>query len=152
MTDIPPQASPAPVPPSDHAVAPAGWTPGPILKVIAGNFAAISASALIGVVVCSTVFVTGYLTPFDSRLIWFIEYSDIIKVCLVVVSVVATLSVIPSIALLFARAQGSRRWWWPLLLVSIAILVAAILAIHIELFDSYGNAIHSSVLFVGGIY
>jgi hypothetical protein len=155
MTDIPPQASPAPVPPSDHAVAPEGWTPGPILEVIADNFAAISASALIGAVLCSTIFVTGYLTPFDPRLIWFIEYSDIIKFGLVVVSVVASVSfTIPSLVLLFAGTDGSpmRRQWLPLVLLPITILVVAIFAIVTELFDSYWYAIMSSAFFVTGIY
>jgi hypothetical protein len=68
-------------------------SPSPALSFIASNIASFSAIGLIAVVMCSTLFLYAYLSIFDWRLIWIIDYSDILKVGLVALAVLSTVIV-----------------------------------------------------------
>src|SRR5262249_49870380 len=45
-------------------------------------------------VVCSAIFLFGYLSVFDWRLIWIIDYSDILKVGLVAIAVLSSVIIV----------------------------------------------------------
>ena len=79
-----------PLPSSETKASPA---PGP-LTFIAGNIASLSAIGLFAAVVGSTLFLYAYLSVFDWRLIWIIDYSDIFKVGLVTLAVLSSFVVL----------------------------------------------------------
>src|SRR5262245_14716448 len=54
-----------------------------LLNFITAHFAVFSLLGLVVTVLCSTLIVYGYLSEFDSQLIWIIEYTDILKFGLV---------------------------------------------------------------------
>ena len=56
---------------------------------IIGNFASVSAIGLFAITVYSTIFVYAYLSMFDWRLIWIVEYSDILKIGLVALGIIS---------------------------------------------------------------
>jgi hypothetical protein len=76
----------------------ASHTPGP-LTFIAENIASFSAVGVVATVVCSTLFLYGYLSVFDWRLFWIIDYSDIFKIGLVTLAALAGAIVILSFGL-----------------------------------------------------
>jgi hypothetical protein len=84
-----------------------------VLTFLAGNIASLSAIGVVATVVCSTLFLYGYLSVFDWRLIWIIDYSDIFKIGLVTLAALAGAIVILLFGLqMFLRAlrvEGSRR-------------------------------------------
>jgi len=59
-----------------------------LLSLISPNFAVFSLLGLIVVVLCSTLFVYGYLSTFDLQLIWII-YPDILKFGLVALALIS---------------------------------------------------------------
>jgi hypothetical protein len=61
-----------------------------VLKVVTANFAVLSTASLLLGVVCSTLFLFGYLSVFDWTLIWIVEYGDILKFGLVAVAMLST--------------------------------------------------------------
>src|SRR4029077_12229781 len=50
-----------------------------LVRFISEHFAVFSLLGAVFVVLCSTLFLYGYLTVFDRQLIWIIEYPDILK-------------------------------------------------------------------------
>jgi hypothetical protein len=66
----------------------------PLLTFVAGNLASISAIGVFTAVVYSTLFLYSYLSIFDWRLIWIIDYSDIFKVGLVALGVLSSVIII----------------------------------------------------------
>lgn len=60
-----------------------------LLSFISRHFAVFSLLGLVAVVLCSTLFLYGYLTVFDWQLIWIIEYPDILKFGLVMLAVIS---------------------------------------------------------------
>src|SRR5262249_55864780 len=58
-----------------------------LLSFITAHFAIFSLLGLLLFVLCSTLFLYGYLSVFDWQLIWIIEYTDILKFGLVVLAV-----------------------------------------------------------------
>jgi hypothetical protein len=61
-----------------------------LLSFITAHFAVFSLLGLVAVVLCSTLFVYGYLREFDSQLIWIIEYTDILKLGLVALALISS--------------------------------------------------------------
>jgi hypothetical protein len=57
---------------------------------LAQHFAMVSALALFAAVIAAVVFLSGYLSVFDWRLIWIIEYPDILKFALVVIGLLSS--------------------------------------------------------------
>lgn len=58
-----------------------------LLGFVSEHFAVFSFLGLLAVL-CSTLFLYGYLTVFDQQLIWIIEYPDILKFGLVALAVI----------------------------------------------------------------
>jgi len=61
-----------------------------LLNFITAHFAVFSLLGLVVTVLCSTLFVYGYLSEFDSQLIWIIEYTDILKFGLVALALISS--------------------------------------------------------------
>ena len=61
-----------------------------LLSFITAHFAVLSLLSLIAIVLCSTLFVYGYLSAFDWQLIWIIEYTDILKLGLVALALISS--------------------------------------------------------------
>jgi hypothetical protein len=61
-----------------------------LLSFITAHFAVFSLLGLVVVVLCCTLFLTGYLSVFDLQLIWIIEYPDILKFGLIAVALIST--------------------------------------------------------------
>ena len=61
-----------------------------LLSFITAHFAVFSLLGLVVIVLCSTLFVYGYLSAFDSQLIWIIEYTDILKFGLVALALISS--------------------------------------------------------------
>src|SRR5262249_32349231 len=64
------------------------------LLLIAGNMASFSAIGVITAVVCSTIFLSSYLSVLDGRLIWIIDYADIFKIGLIALAVLFGIAII----------------------------------------------------------
>lgn len=62
-----------------------------LLAFATEHFLVLSAVLLVAAVAAGTFFLAGYLSVFDWRLIWVIEYADILKVGLVGLAAVAGL-------------------------------------------------------------
>jgi hypothetical protein len=60
-----------------------------LLAHVTKHFAVFSSAAIIIVGLSATIFVYAYLSVFDWRLIWIVEYSDILKVGLVAVAFIS---------------------------------------------------------------
>ena len=60
------------------------------LTFLMGHIASFSALGAVAAVVCSTLFLYSYLSVFDWRLIWIIDYSDIFNVGLVALAALYT--------------------------------------------------------------
>jgi hypothetical protein len=103
-----------------------------VLTFLAGNIASLSAIGGFAVVVCSTLFLYGYLSVFDWRLIWIIDYSDIFKIGLVTLGVLASAIVFLLFALTYflgivdlkGRARKKEIW-------SVGILLGFLLAFFV---------------------
>jgi hypothetical protein len=61
-----------------------------LLGFISQHFAVFSLLGAAFVVLCSTLFLYGYLSVFDRQLIWIIEYPDILKFGLIALAVIST--------------------------------------------------------------
>src|SRR5262249_35501937 len=61
-----------------------------LLNLVTAHFAVFSLLGLVVTVLCSMLFVYGYLKEFDSRLIWIIEYTDILKFGLVALALISS--------------------------------------------------------------
>src|SRR5262245_55412720 len=61
-----------------------------LLNFITAHFAVFSLLGLVVTVLCSTLIVYGYLSEFDSQLIWIIEYTDILKFGLVALALISS--------------------------------------------------------------
>lgn len=59
------------------------------VEIASNNFAITSALATIMVAFITTLSLYSYLAVFDSSLIWLIEYQDVIKLCLVGVTLMS---------------------------------------------------------------
>jgi hypothetical protein len=119
-----------PLPSSETKASPA---PGP-LTFIAGNIASLSAIGLFAAVVGSTLFLYAYLSVFDWRLIWIIDYSDIFKVGLVTLAVLSSfvvlvlqgLQMVLGVVRLEERARTRQIWF--LSILGVIILAALVFA------------------------
>ncbi|MGO9401587.1 MAG: hypothetical protein ACLP19_27655 [Xanthobacteraceae bacterium] len=67
------------------------------IEKITQHFAVISTTITATAILSSTVFLYGYLSVFDWRLIWIIEYGDVLKFGLVVLAVLASFAGLYSI-------------------------------------------------------
>lgn len=83
MTDEGTQNAP---PPQHEAVRSASFTQ--LFELAKDSFALVSALAVVAGVVLATVFLYGYLNVFDWRLLWLIQYPDILTFALVAIGVV----------------------------------------------------------------
>ncbi len=61
-----------------------------IFEFVNKNFAFVSALIVIVAYFCATLFLYAYLSFFDWRLIWVIEYSDVLKVGMLTLSIIST--------------------------------------------------------------
>ncbi len=86
----------------------------PILAVVTEHFLLFSALAIIGAVVFGTLFLGGYLGVFDWRLIWIIDYPDILKAGLVgtaaAASLVGIIGPVLESAYRMATERGASAW------------------------------------------
>src|SRR5260370_13953788 len=106
-----------------------------LLTVIAENVASFSAVGLIASVVFSTLFLYAYLSVFDWRLIWIVDYSDIFKVALVTLAVLSsaiilllgTLQTFLSVANLKEKARKQQIWF-----LGITTVIAFALVVFLE--------------------
>jgi hypothetical protein len=103
----------------------------PLFEVVRNNFGILSALVVVFAVSASTVFLFAYLSVFDWRLIWFIEYSDLLKVGLIVLGIAAG-SLFPFTFLVLGASAGhvidkksGRNLWVSVLLGFILIFVTA---------------------------
>jgi len=105
-----------------------------LLSFISGYFAVFSLLGLVAIVLCSTLFLYGYLSVFDWQLIWIIEYPDILKFGLVALAVISSiiLAITTIVAHLIAssRHRGKARAMY---VVAIIVFAIALLAIPVVL-------------------
>src|SRR5262245_18309714 len=107
-----------------------------LLSFITAHFAVFSLLSLVAIVLCSTLFMYGYLSTFDLQLIWIIEYTDILKLGLVALALISSAIVLVIMALqsiyivfliAFRAYEGKDRTssigWAPFLLVMFGLLV-----------------------------
>src|SRR5262245_6096612 len=84
-----------------------------LLSFVSGHFGVFSLLGLVAAVLCSTLFLYGYLTVFDWQLIWIIEYPDILKFGLVGLAVISgillTLQIIAQNITNAIRSKGKSR-------------------------------------------
>jgi hypothetical protein len=86
-----------------------------LLTFIGGNIASFSAIGLVASVLCSTIFLYAYLSVFDRRLIWIIDYPDIFKVGLIVLAVLfgaVLMIVVVIVNILAARRLKRQAFAW----------------------------------------
>src|ERR1700753_3661436 len=76
--------------PEDPHDAATSVSPKSRLDTVTKHFAVISTALTVTAVLSSTVFLYGYLSVFDWRLIWVIEYSDVLKFGLIVLAFLAS--------------------------------------------------------------
>jgi hypothetical protein len=60
-----------------------------VAQALRENFVLVSASAVIGGVILATTFLAAYLGVFDWRLIWFVQYTDIVTIGLIALGVIS---------------------------------------------------------------
>jgi hypothetical protein len=101
-----------------------------LLSFISGHFAVFSLLGLVAIVLCSTLFLYGYLAVFDWQLIWIIEYPDILKFGLVALAVISSiiLAVSAFIANLIvtSRSKVGRAMFVVIIALGIALLVTLV--------------------------
>jgi hypothetical protein len=127
---------------------------------LTSNFALASATAIGFAVFCSTIFLYAYIRVFDSRLIWLVEYTDVLKVGLIAIAVASGFAffvwMVVDDAYTWATKddKGTKwnKWSWPVL------IFVSMLA---WLYDEYANPtavgpryvlivnIHTSVFMLG---
>jgi hypothetical protein len=76
-----------------------------ISDLVLNNFAVVSAAATVLVACIVMAFLYAYLSIFDESLIWLIEYTDIIKFCLVGVAIISGIVFTP-----FTLFDVIRKW------------------------------------------
>src|SRR5262249_48029730 len=132
----------------------------PFFGTIAVNFASFSAIALVISALCSTAFIYGYLWMFDWQLIWLIEYTDILKIGLVMFAIMSGLlvfvgmyvrNIVSSTLAFYEPSKSSKLWdriWPPLaLVVTVAIAGAGV-------FQVFSHSVEDQValiIFIGAI-
>jgi hypothetical protein len=88
-----------------------------VLENVRENFGPISAVAGVTALLGSTVFLYGYLSVFDWRLIWVIEYSDVLKFGLIIFAVLTgSVYFLQGYATdaynaVFSEDPKKRSWW-----------------------------------------
>jgi hypothetical protein len=102
-----------------------------LLSFISGHFAVFSLLGLVAIVLCSTLFLYGYLAVFDWQLIWIIEYPDILKFGLVALAVISSiiLAVSAFIANLIAASRSKGKAPAMFLVVIIALGIALLVTL-----------------------
>ena len=98
-----------------------------LLSFISEHFAVFSLLGLLFAVLCSTLFLYGYLTVFDQQLIWIIEYPDILKFGLVALAVMSTIILV--VQALIANAISAARLEGKTRAAAVGIIIAATLAL-----------------------
>ena len=98
-----------------------------LLGFVSEHFAVFSFLGLLLAVLCSTLFLYGYLTVFDQQLIWIIEYPDILKFGLVALAVMST--IIWIVQALIANAISAARLEGKTRAAAVGIIIAATLAL-----------------------
>jgi hypothetical protein len=95
----------------------------PIFPIIAQHFLVFSALALVVAVVLGTLFLGGYLSVFDWRLIWVIDYPDILKFGLVVTAGAAGLVGLigPILESAYRATTEKGAWIFPATLTTLAV-------------------------------
>ena len=97
-----------------------------LLSFITAHFAVCSLLGLVGVVLCCTLFLYGYLSVFDIQLIWIIEYPDILKFGLVALALISTtiflIHVFVQNIFTASRLKGKKRATFVVLIVALAIV------------------------------
>jgi hypothetical protein len=63
------------------------------LEFLTEHFAVVSALAAVVVFLCTTVSLYSYLSTFDWRLIWVVEYSDVFKASLIALALISSLAI-----------------------------------------------------------
>lgn len=103
----------------------------PVFEVVRNNLGILSALAVVFAVSASTIFLCAYLSIFDWRLIWFIEYSDLLKVGLIVLGIAAG-SLFPFVFFILGAAaqhvvdkKAARSLWITLILAFILLFATA---------------------------
>jgi len=98
-----------------------------LLSFISEHFAVFSLLGLLFAVLCSTLFLYGYLTVFDQQLIWIIEYPDILKFGLVALAVLSTIILI--VQALIANAISAARLEGKTRAAAVGVIIAVTLAL-----------------------
>jgi len=130
-----------------------------LLSFISGHFAVFSLLGLMAVVLCSTLFLYGYLSVFDWQLIWIIEYPDILKFGLValavIFSVILGLQAILVHLSIASTYKGKARAMYVVFIIALAIALLAILMV-IEWrteaeprYQMYGSFLASAFFLIG---
>jgi hypothetical protein len=85
------------------------------LEFLTKHFVVVSAFAVVVSSLCATVFVYAYLSSFDWRLIWIVEYSDIFKASLAALGFLSTAAItISTFISIYPQvdAQTIYKWMW----------------------------------------
>jgi hypothetical protein len=120
----------------------------PIFEVVRNNLGILSALVVVFAVSASTVFLVAYLSLFDWRLIWFIEYSDLLKVGLIVLGA-ASVSLFPFTWMVLAASAGyvidkkSGRSLWVSVMLGFVLLFAT--AMYVDWNNEQKRALDISV-------
>lgn len=101
-----------------------------ILDLATEHFLVLSAAVLITAVVAGTIFLFGYLASFDWRLIFIIEYADILKISLIFVGALSTIIVLvaPVVSYLMHGEKRSPAR----LAIAAAMIIALLVALVFE--------------------
>lgn len=121
------------------------------LSLVSENIAVISLFASFTTVICSTVFLYAYLAVFDWHLIWTIEYTDILKVGLVMVALVTALqfTIRPLVeqTLTMAKPDSDEKNFAIRLLLLFLFILFAPLFLHDETNSDHHYLVHFHMLF-----
>lgn len=94
------------------------------LEFVTQHFAVVSALAAVAVFFCTTVSLYSYLSAFDWRLIWIVEYSDVFKASFIALALISSLAItlyaLMSAFMLFSSNLSSHEL---LLSASIAMVI-----------------------------
>jgi hypothetical protein len=130
---------------------------GEVFQFVKENIVAISAIALVAGVVWATVFLYGYLKVFDWRLLWIVQYPDILGFALIAVALIggsATLVAV-SIDSLFLSGvmKGSPNWKYIFGWIgTYAVLVAFVLyAEHLSATPHYNHLLYGLAALASGL-
>ena len=83
------------------------------LRQFSSQFALTSGAAAIFAVLCATIFLFAYVRVFDWRLVWLVDYSDVLKVGIVAIAFFSGLAIYVWLVLSDAyevAKPGSRGW------------------------------------------